>query len=51
MKKKITWLAAGALCVVSMGVGAAASGIITRIPGGASSGLYHYDRWSETDVP
>lgn len=31
MKKKITWLAAGALCVVSMGVGAAASGIITRI--------------------
>ncbi len=31
MKKKITWLAAGALCVVSLGIGAAASGIITSI--------------------
>ncbi len=31
MKKNITWLAAGALCVVSLGIGAAASGIITSI--------------------
>ena len=31
MKKKITWLTASALCLVSLGVGVAASSIVTKI--------------------